>query len=84
MLMTQDPLSCKSEILYIAILTQLQFRVGFAQAPVHIAVTVSLFKQVVQNFPDILPFVDHQSLGAAVIQQHLHHQLSEKFYFVLL
>lgn len=55
--------------------TQLQLRVGLAQAPVHVAVAVGLLKQVVQDLAHVLPLVHHQRLGAAVIQQHLHHQL---------
>lgn len=65
-------------------LTELQLSVGLTQAPVHVAVAVSLLEQVVQNFPDILPLVDHQGLRAAVVQQHLHHQLSEKCDFILI
>lgn len=59
-------------------LTELQLMVGLAQAPVHVAVAVSLLEQVVQNFPDSLPLVDHQRLSAAVVQQKLHHQLSQR------
>ena len=56
-------------------LTQVQVRVGLIQAPVHVAVAVGLLEQVVQDLAHVLPLVHHQRLGAAVVDQHLHHQL---------
>lgn len=57
-------------------LTNLQLRVGLTQAPVDAAVTVRLFKQLVQNVSHRLPLVHHQSLGAVVAHQNLYYELS--------
>ena len=59
-------------------LTNLQFRVCFIKAPVHIAVTVGFFKKVVQNIPSQLPLIHHQGLGAVIIHVHLNYKLERK------
>lgn len=74
---------CTCRTHHIKCLTQLQLWVGLTQAPVHIAVAVSLLEQVVQHLSHVLPLVHHQSFGAAVVHQHLHHQLSRKSRFIL-
>lgn len=65
------------------LLTELQFWVGLAQAPVYVVVAVRLLAEVVQHLSHDLPLVHHQRFGAAVVHAHLYHQLKRttKRYF---